>query len=235
MRICIDAGHNYSGYDTGATGNGLKEQNVTFEIADKLKKLLSGAGVKVVMTRNALTDNVGTNAKDSINERARIANREKCDYFISIHCNAGGGTGTETLIYGTGGKAEPLAKSVNDKIVKFFNLRNRGVKVRTDLGVLRLTDMPAILVETAFIDHKNDSAFLKNNTDGFAQAIFEGTAEVLGFAKTASVKEYTEPEEIVEKLSAIIEITEKEKAVEAIAKAKAENSSLYWILYKIVN
>lgn len=37
MRICIDAGHNYSGFDTGALGNGLREQDITFKIADKLK------------------------------------------------------------------------------------------------------------------------------------------------------------------------------------------------------
>lgn len=182
MKICIDAGHNYSGYDTGAVGNGLKEQNVTFKIAEKLKTLLQGAGVKVVMTRNALTDNVGLNAKDAINERARIANRESCDYFVSIHCNAGGGTGTETLIYGTGGKAEPLAKAVNRSIVNLFKLRDRGVKVRPDLGVLRLTDMPAILVETAFIDHKNDAVLLKNNAEGFAKAIADGIFEFLGIS-----------------------------------------------------
>lgn len=183
MRICVDPGHNYSGYDTGASGNGLREQDVTFEIADRLKKLLVGAGVEVTMTRGRLTDNVGINASDSINERARIANTTKCDYFVSVHCNAGGGTGTETLIYGRGGKAEGLAKSVNDAIVNKLSLKDRGVKVRTDLGVLRLTDMPAILVETAFIDHKNDSQLLKNKQNEFAQAIFDGICGFLNIGE----------------------------------------------------
>ena len=88
MKICIDAGHNYSGFDTGAIGNGLREQDVTFSIADKLRYLLKQKGIDVIMTRNNFTDNIGGNAKDSINERAKIANRAKCDYFISIHCNA---------------------------------------------------------------------------------------------------------------------------------------------------
>ena len=39
MKICIDAGHNYSKYDTGASGNGLREQDITFKIADMLKNL----------------------------------------------------------------------------------------------------------------------------------------------------------------------------------------------------
>ncbi len=180
MKICIDSGHNYDKYDTGAVGNGLKEQVVTFEIADRLRKLLVETGIEVIMTRQRLCDNVGKNAKESINERARIANINKCDLFVSIHCNAGGGTGTETLICGTGGKAEVLAKAVNNKIAKDLMLKNRGVKVRSDLGVLRLTNMPAILVETAFIDNKSDAELLKNNKDGFAKAIFDGIMEFLG-------------------------------------------------------
>lgn len=179
MKICIDAGHNYSGFDTGAIGNGLREQDVTFSIADKLRYLLKQKGIDVIMTRNNFTDNVGENAKDSINERAKIANRAKCDYFISIHCNTGGGTGTETLIYGTGGHAESLAKCVNNKIVKHFGLKNRGIKVRTDLGVLRITNMPAILVETAFIDNQSDAKLLKHNINEFAQAIYDGITEYL--------------------------------------------------------
>ena len=71
----------------------------------------------------------------------------------------------------------------------------------------------------------------KKFAEGFARTIFDGVAEALDIATV----EISEPEEIVEKLSGVIEITEKERAIEAVAKAKAENSSLYWILYKIVN
>lgn len=180
MRICIDAGHNYEKFDTGATGNGLREQDVTFKIADYLKRMLAQHGIEVTMTRAFLTDNVGTSASSSIKERARLANTTRCDYFVSIHCNAGGGTGTETLIYGTGGQAEGMAELVNNAIVKRLGLKDRGVKVRPGLGVLRLTDMPAILVETAFIDNKNDSLLLKNGQKAFAEAIRDGILSFLG-------------------------------------------------------
>lgn len=235
MKICIDSGHNYDKFDTGAVGNGLKEQNVTFEIADKLKKLLIKTNVGVIMTRPKFDSNVGVNAKDSINERARIANREKCDYFVSIHCNAGGGTGTEVLIYGTGGKAEPLAKTVNDKIVRHFGLRDRGVKIRPDLGVLRLTDMPAVLVETAFIDHKKDAELLKNYVDEFAECIYKGICEFLEYEPIALKEKHEHPVDIIEKLSKEIEIHDKKKAVFELEEAKAKNMSLYWLLYKIAN
>jgi len=180
LRICIDAGHNYEKFDTGATGNGLREQDVTFKIADYLKRMLAQHGIEVTMTRAFLTDNVGTSASSSIKERARLANTTRCDYFVSIHCNAGGGTGTETLIYGTGGQAEGMAELVNNAIVKRLGLKDRGVKVRPGLGVLRLTDMPAILVETAFIDNKNDSLLLKNGQKAFAEAIRDGILSFLG-------------------------------------------------------
>ena len=230
MRICIDARHNYDKYDTGAVGNGLKEQEVTFKIADRLKSLLVSAGAEVTMTRDKLTDNVGVNAKDAINERARLANLAGCDYFISIHCNAGGGTGTETLIYGKGGKAEALAEAVNEKLVKHLGLRDRGIKVRPDLGVLRLTNMPAILVETAFIDNAKYAELLKTKTDEFAKCIFDGISFYCGMRLYIS-----EPEEIVEKIAKMVEITDKKSAITAVSEAKAENNSLYWILYKIAN
>ncbi len=229
MRICVDAGHNYDGFDTGAIGNGLKEQNVTFEIADKLKTLLTKEGIGVTMTRAKLTDNVGVNAKDSINQRVRIANTTRCDYFISIHCNSStnkGANGTETLIYGFGGQAERIAKAVNASIVSELGTYDRGVKVRTDLGVLRDTSMPAILVETAFISNEKDAKLLKEKTDDFAQAIFEGILEHL---------DKKEEVDIIERLSEIIEINDKTTAKAQLLKEKEKNSSLYWILYKIAN
>ncbi len=187
MKICVDAGHNYSDFDTGASGNGLREQDITFEIADKVRKLLTEAGVEVVMTRKTIADNVGVNANDSINERAKIANREKCDYFVSIHCNSYANkivNGTETLVYGLGGKAEKLANKVNKSIVSALGTYDRGIKVRPDLGVLRFTNMPAILVETAFISNESDAKLLENNQNTFAEAITDGVFEFLGICKS---------------------------------------------------
>lgn len=232
MKFCIDAGHNYDKFDTGSTGNGLREQEVTFKIAQKLESLLKSAGLQTLMTRKSITENVGTDSKSAINERYKIANSEKADYFVSIHCNAGGGTGTETLIYAKGGKAEILAGNVQSAIVKKLGTKDRGIKVRGDIGVLKYTDMPAILVETAFIDNSADALLLKNNTDGFAQAIFEGIKAFAGIKEEPLIEE---PEEIIDKISEMIEINDKKSAVSALAVAKKENSSLYWILYKLAN
>ena len=185
MKICIDSGHNYSGYDTGAQGNGLREQDITYKIAARLAELLKSIGLSVIMTRPTLETNLGTSLNDSINKRVQISNSNGCDYFVSIHCNAGGGIGTETLIYAKGGKAEVLAKYVQDSVITKLGTRNRGIKEQ-NVGVLRLTNSPAILVETAFIDNVSDAELLKNRQNDFAQAIFEGICKYLGITvKTA--------------------------------------------------
>ena len=179
-KIFIDAGHNDSGYDTGATGNGLREPDINFNIASRLAALCRAAGHTIFESRPAMNVNVGINASDSINQRAKLANTAKADYFVSIHCNAGGGKGTETLIYAVGGQAEKLAKAVQSAVHSSLGMTNRGVKVRAELGVLRLTNMPAVLIETGYIDNLQDAEKLSTRPTDFADAIFEGIQRCLG-------------------------------------------------------
>ncbi len=179
MKICIDAGHNYSGADTGALGNGMREQDVTFSIANELNALFKGVGIETIMTRHTLETNLGTTEASSLNERCRIANTNNCDWFVSIHCNSfpdKSSRGTETLVIQKGGLAEALAEKVNTSIVKSLGTVNRGVKEQ-NVAVLRNTNMPAILVETAFISNASDAELLRNRVKDFAEAIFKGICE----------------------------------------------------------
>ncbi len=78
--IVVDAGH--GGYDPGAIGKtGLREKNVNLDVANRLAKILSEEGFKVVMTRSS-DDFV------SLEKRVKISNAAKADLFISIHSNA---------------------------------------------------------------------------------------------------------------------------------------------------
>ena len=132
MKICIDAGHNYLGYDTGATGNGIIEQVVTFEIADMLKNYLHSVGIQTVMTRPLLEANVGTSLESSLNNRAKIANDANCDLFVSIHGNSSeikSAWGTETIVSGRYGAAEELANAIQRNIVNKLGTTDRGVIV----------------------------------------------------------------------------------------------------------
>ena len=79
-RIILDPGH--GGKDPGAIGrSGIKEKNITLDIAKRLKRKLEEKGIDVVMTRNDDTF-------ISLDERTQIAARGQGDFFISIHANA---------------------------------------------------------------------------------------------------------------------------------------------------
>ncbi len=234
MKICIDAGHNYSGFDTGAERNGLREQDVTFVIAQKLNELLQRVGVETVMTRPTLHTNIGTNEKEAVNERYRIANKNNCDYFISIHTNSfiqPSARGTETLIYAKHGKAEKLAEKVNDSIVRNLGMTDRGIKERPDLAVLKHTNMPAILVEMAFISNPQEAYLLDNKSDEFAEAIFDGVCEHLGITTKCKNEPLRDTKDIVWELSNKRILNETDKWLQ---KCK-DDEDIYWLCYKMAN
>ena len=111
--IVIDAGH--GGHDPGCHGKKGKEKDVTLSVALHLGKLISEncSDVKVVYTRS-------TDEFIELHERANIANRNKADLFISIHCNSGKGNayGVETYSMGLHRTADNLdvAKRENSAV-----------------------------------------------------------------------------------------------------------------------
>lgn len=182
MLIVIDPGHNYSGVDTGAVGNGLREQDITFYIAEKLKPILERNGFDVIMTRNSLKENVSDESVSaSLTRRSEIANRNGADLFVSIHCNAGGGTGVETYYCTDSNDGKVFASFIQKNVVKTIGLRDRGVK-NARYAVLRNTDMTALLLETGFIDTASDAAYLGSSEyqQKYAEAIAKGICEYVG-------------------------------------------------------
>lgn len=83
--VVIDAGH--GGHDPGAIGpSGLKEKQVTLEIAKALKEKLDRDGRKHGITNVYLTRS--DDRFIPLEERTGIAKKQGADLFISIHCNA---------------------------------------------------------------------------------------------------------------------------------------------------
>lgn len=182
MKIFIDAGHNYSGFDTGAVGHGLREQDITFYVSKLLGERLSDAGFDIKYSRENFTDNVGSDVSSSIAQRCNMANSWGADYFVSIHCNSYSSpdaNGTETLVYSKNGKSSILAEIINKNLAA-LGLKNRGVKVRSDLGVLKNTSMPAVIVELAFISNVDDAYFLEHRQSELAQAVYVAVLEFCG-------------------------------------------------------
>lgn len=209
-KIFIDTGHNYSKYDTGAQGNGLKEQNVTFEIGTRLKKLLSENGFNVQISRETNETNLGTTLNSSLAKRVSLAEKFKADYFISLHCNAASAlsaNGTETYIYSNSSKSKPLATLINNNICKDLGTFNRGVKENPSLYVLRKTSMPSMLIETGFITNAKDAEKLKKY-DAYAKSVFESICSYFGIEKDEGKTE-TKPEPFkyhIEGITHVIEI-----------------------------
>src|SRR5690625_1750717 len=116
--IYLDAGH--GGSDPGAIGNGLHEKDVTLDIALRTKKELEAAGYTVIMSRT-------TDKYLSLSERTNHANRVNADIFVSIHINAGGGTGIETWKMANGPKpseSNKLATHIQNETIKQTDTRD---------------------------------------------------------------------------------------------------------------
>ena len=169
MKIFINPGH--GGSDCGACGNGLKERDVALKIGKRVENYLRAVGYDVKLLQY-----------DGLSEICYQANAFKADLFVSIHCNAGGGTGTETFYFCGSNAGKKLAEAIQRQIVASIGTFNRRVEEK-GFFVLCNTNMPAVLVETAFIDNPADARLLVEREDDFARAIARGVTDY--FAKTS--------------------------------------------------
>ena len=173
MKICIDAGH--GGHDPGAVNGIYKEADIALQIALRLGSLLEKNGNEVVYTRK-------NDTFIELYDRCKIANTTGCDCFVSIHLNSADNKqahGTETLVYGPNMSATRLAEIVNRNMVNATGFRDRGVKYRPELCVLKRTKMPAILVETGFVSNDEEAKDLISEATelAIAKAICDGIEE----------------------------------------------------------
>ena len=182
-KIYIDPGHNPTGNDTGAVGYGLKEQDVSVQVGIILRELLLISGQTVKMSRENITDTVSSSLNGSLAGRYNAANSWDADIFVSIHCNSANtkAYGCETYYYTGSSKGRRLADCVQPELAKETGLCNRGVK-SANFAVIKHTNMPAILVETAFIDNYDDNRFLASDDGKYkcAVAIYKGVCDYLG-------------------------------------------------------
>lgn len=163
MKIAINAGHTITGVGTGAVGY-INESNENRAVTKLVIKMLNKLGHNVIDCTIDKSDNY---LKDAVS----IANNYKADLAVSIHFNAGGGTGVETLVYDGHETANKYAKSVNAEISS-LGYKNRGVKQRPELYWLRATTAKAILIECCFVDSKEDIS--KYSANKIAEAITKG-------------------------------------------------------------
>jgi len=151
-------------------GRVLYEGEFNRDIVKRVSKMLDNNRIPYVNLVPELED-------ISLQERMKRANKIDNSLFVSIHANAGGGTGFEVF---SSVQASKKSKEMADITIKEFNkefpeLRNRGHK-KANFYVIKNTKMPAILIECAFMDTLNPDCELMFSEDGrnrFAKAIFE--------------------------------------------------------------
>ncbi|MCL2217926.1 MAG: N-acetylmuramoyl-L-alanine amidase, partial [Defluviitaleaceae bacterium] len=176
-RIAIYAGH--GGSDPGAVGNGLREKDLTLAVSNQASNILRGWGYTVINNRT-------TDVDRSITRDANLANSSGVDALVEIHLNSNvgtPGTGTEAFVsIRDNGRARSIANAILQRI-SWLGFVNRGVKTQTNatgqdaFGILRLTNMPAVLLELAFINNPQDMA--RFNVGEMAWAVAAGIRDVI--------------------------------------------------------
>lgn len=174
MLIALDPGH--GGNDPGAVYNNRSEKDDNLRLALAVGDILKNRGIDVFYTR---TDDI----YETPYKKATDANEAGADYFVSFHRNSGENpntaSGAQTLIYSNGGEKERFAKNVQDKLIS-AGFNDLGIIERPNLVVLKRTKMPAILLETGFINNDADNEKFDRDFSQIAQAIADGILETIG-------------------------------------------------------
>ena len=149
--VVIDAGH--GGHDRGGIpGQRIAEKDMTLDVAQRLRSVLSASGYRVVMTRDS-------DVFVPLPTRVAIANSYGNAIFVCIHFNATqrrGAGGIETYFYSR--DSLPLASAIHSYVVGGAPSSNRGVR-RRGFYVLRKTNIPAVLVECGFLTNPTEAAY----------------------------------------------------------------------------
>ncbi|MCD8023267.1 MAG: N-acetylmuramoyl-L-alanine amidase [Lachnospiraceae bacterium] len=169
----LDAGH--GGAEPGAVLDGRQEKDDNLRVVLAVGEILENNGVEVAYTR---TEDV----YDTPLQKAQIANEEGGDFFVSIHRNSSPEvdqySGVETLVYDLSPDKVALTEAINAELEE-VGFRNLGVKERTDLIVLKRTQMPAVLVEVGFLNTEADNVLFDEQFTAIAEAIAGGILSTL--------------------------------------------------------
>ncbi|MEG0153364.1 MAG: N-acetylmuramoyl-L-alanine amidase, partial [Cellulosilyticaceae bacterium] len=160
MRYNVHAGHNPDGLVACGAEGLIKESTEARKVKDEVIRLLRAEGEIAY----DCTVNDGYSQSDVLNKIINLSKRNEVDFEVSIHFNSGAEdkkgngktTGVEVLVYELGDEAEQKGKVICGEISSDMDLKNRGIKVRPDLAVLRRTKAPAMLVECCFVDDLDD-------------------------------------------------------------------------------
>src|SRR5213080_4681721 len=178
--VVLDPGH--GGHDKGQMSRYGAEKDFALDVARKLRPILQAKGLRVIMTREG-------DYFVPLEVRAKIANAARNSIFVSIHFNATNddpnATGFEIFSFtprgapstsdgnvapsslsmqaGTAVDAQSVALSacIYHSMIGHIPEFDRGIK-RARFAVLRLTKVPAVLVEGGFLTERGECKLIAN-------------------------------------------------------------------------
>lgn len=173
FHVCIDPGH--GGSNGGATGNGLDEVQVAWDIGTELKSKLESSGYTVTMTKATANQTVPNPG------RAVLCNNANADLAIHIHADAADHSANGYTIF----EPEKIKGVMTQKVITSSSayvdafhsayaqslgreLKDRGIKPDSDtqhggLDVSNGSLVPTFLIEVFFIDNSHDTDWYKNS------------------------------------------------------------------------
>jgi N-acetylmuramoyl-L-alanine amidase len=176
------------GGGTHGVVSGTTEAELNLAVSLRLRALLEGAGIRVVLTRSRTA---GTSVGNVA--RAGIANRARAALFVRIHADgasSSGARGTHTLypalrrgwtddIYR---QSRAAARIVQQQLLRALGFPDRGLQERSDLTGFNWADVPAILVEVGFMTNPAEDRALATDTyrGRAARGICRGVLRFLG-------------------------------------------------------
>lgn len=182
MKIVISSGHGL--YIRGASGF-LDEVDEARRVVDRVAELWRSAGVGV----DVFHDNTSTSQNENLNAIVNYHNSRTRNLDCSVHFNAFETTtkpmGVEVLYVTQSSLASELSAAIADTA----SLPNRGGKLRNDLFFLNNTEMPAILIETCFVDSSVDADQYRDSFDDICRII----AEIVGQIDIGEPPDIEEP------------------------------------------
>ena len=158
--LYIDNGH---GIDTKGKrspvwkdGSQLFEWEYNRQLVADIVELLNGTNITPIIVVPEVNDISLSERVDRVNKAARFHASDN-NLFLSVHGNAGGGTGWECFTANQcSEKSVRFAKMLSDRFSQMFpNEKNRGCK-KENFFVIKHTCCPAVLTENFFFDNETD-------------------------------------------------------------------------------
>lgn len=183
LNILLIAGHGDG--DPGACALGYQEADLTREVLKLVQDYLAEYDTKITV--------FDTTKNPYKYFKANKYDFKKYDYVFEIHFNAaandrigdGKTTGTEILVHPTE-RGTSVEKAILENIVA-LGFRNRGVKVRDNLQNMNICKgsqgVSYALLETCFIDDKDDMVLYQKKKEAVAKAAADGIAKGFKLAK----------------------------------------------------